>query len=173
VKRFCAIRSCRSRRFSVESSKEIVISRITLQLIVKTLVMWLAVNPVVFAAAPKASPASVPDKVRVLGVGHGASVWMIDGSHMTGKITSIDAGSFTLDRGHKHGTATLAFADVSKVQKSGLTTGDKISIGVLGVMVTGGVVVVLAVKSEGTGSNTNLCPASCTGLNRPAVLPGR
>jgi hypothetical protein len=118
------------RRLCVKRFNEIAISRSTLQWIVQTLAVLLVVNPVAFAASDKVPTASVPEQVRALGVGHGASVWLNDGGHKTGKIASIDSTSFTLESGHKHGLETFTFADVSKVQKSGLTRGTKVSIGV-------------------------------------------
>ena len=125
---------------------QLVICHTTLQSIVLTLIMLLVADPLAVAGTPKASPSDVASKVQALGVGHGASVWLNDGSHRSGKIASIDATSFTLDRGHKHGTETVAFVDVSKVQKSGLTTGDKVSIGVLGSMAGAAIFAAVAIR---------------------------
>ena len=134
---------------------EFAMSRSALQSIVFTLVILLFADPIAFAAH-KAPPKDVLTQVTALGVGHWAVVWLKHGHQLKGTIAGIDATSFTLDRGGNHGTETLTFADVSKVQKSGLTTGDKVAIGVFGVMVAGAVIAVLAIKSEGSGSFGNL-----------------
>ena len=101
---------------------ELVMSRSTLQSIVFALVILLFADPLAFAAR-KGPPKDVLTQVTALGVGHWAVVWLKDGRQLTGTIAGIDATSFTLDRGRKHGPETLAFADVSKVRKSGITPG--------------------------------------------------
>jgi hypothetical protein len=152
---------------------ELVMSRSTLQFIVLTLTFLLIANPVAFAAHTKL-PKDVPGQVNALGTGHWAVVWLKDGHQLKGTIVGIDATSFSLDRGRRHGTKTLAFADVKKVQRNGLTTGDKVSIGVLAALVGGGIYFGLLLKDSGlTGSNTFSCSAGCFGLEQPRISPAQ
>jgi hypothetical protein len=125
----------------------------TLRSIVVTLVTLLVVAP--FASAgEKATPPDIPAQVKAFGIGHHAFVHLTDGRHLSGKITSIDATSFTLNRGPKHGSETVAYIDVAKLQQGRLTTGDKVSLGILGAMIGTAIYLGMALYRSGlTGSN--------------------
>jgi hypothetical protein len=104
----------------------------TLRLIVVTLVIMLVTAPLASAEA-KTAPPDIPTKVKALGIGHSAFVQLTDG---------------------RHGSETMAFIDVAKLQKSRLTTGDKASLAILGVMVGTAIFFGVALYRSGiTGSN--------------------
>jgi hypothetical protein len=101
------------------------------------------------AEAPQV--AKIKAQVRKRGAGENSKVRVTlgNGTMVKGYISKIDESSFEV-QGNKTGQATLiAYTDVQKVQGPGLSTGEKVAIGVaIGVGVIAGIAV-WAVRHRG------------------------
>lgn len=112
------------------------IFRIAAQILVCTILT----QSIAFAAPKALTPQVVKEKVEKRGAGKGLKVVETDGTKVTGRIGSIGTESFTLEVKGVPQPTEIAYAKVSDVHNTGLSTGAKIAI-----IVTAGVAITVIV----------------------------
>lgn len=93
------------------------------------LVLFISIpgNTLAYAEEPTLTPATAKQMVQARGVGKGIKVKEADGTTLRGKITSIGDDSFSMQAGSRS-AVEISYAQVTRVQGPGLSTGAKIGI---------------------------------------------
>jgi hypothetical protein len=117
--------------------------------IATSLILSISANAAV-APTPASNAVAMKAKVEKRGIGNSARIIKTDGSAMVGKIESVGADSFQLLPRKSTTPSEIAFADVSAVHGTGLSTGAKIAIGVVvGVGLAVGIAAIIYKSSPG------------------------
>lgn len=125
---------------------------------------WLPILLVVLLLAESSSFAgskAAPDpkaQAAALGVGHKAVVTLTDGSEVKGKITALDANSLTIDKGKSKGSSQLAYADVRRIRRDGMTGMEKATVITVTAVVVVGIGAVIAASAWSHGFCNEACP---------------
>ncbi len=125
---------------------------------------WLGILLVIFLFAESSSFAgskTAPDpkdQATALGVRHKAIVTLSDGSEVKGKIAAIDADSVTIDKGKSKGSSQLAYADVRRIRRDGMSGKEKATVITVTAVAVVGIGALIAVSAWSRGFCNQVCP---------------
>jgi hypothetical protein len=109
------------------------------------LAIVLAANSVALAADPPAPPDPVELKQMLTdrGIGNAVKVTEADGTTVTGTVVAIRGDNFDLDPTGAAQSITIPYAQVSKLENSGMSTATKVGGVANGVLIAAGVFLVV------------------------------
>lgn len=132
-------------------------------------------QPEVFAARTL-DAASAHAKIAARGIGHGVRVNLSDGTQRKGVLVQIGDASFDLAEKGETQPAKISYEQVTGVHRTGLSTGQKVGIGVGAALVAISITAVVVVRGmtkawfkPAVSSGHQAIPCAASGPGSPAT----